>query len=51
MAAILAIGRAPDILLRVLCSLDCIHDCSKCYSDCQAFDSYLLFSIIIPGFS
>ena len=49
-AAILAIGRGPYILLRVLCSLDCIHDCSKCYCDCQAFDSYLLFSIIIPSF-
>ena len=47
MAAILAIGRAPYILVKVLCSLDCINYCSNC----QDFDSLPFLSIIIPGFS
>jgi hypothetical protein len=37
MAAILAIRRVSDILLKVLCSLDCINNCSKCYSKTSGF--------------
>jgi hypothetical protein len=37
MAAILAIWRAPYILVKVLCSLDCINYCSNC----KDFDSFI----------